>query len=130
MLWRVTPAGWVKGVWWDVKEVRKRLGKGVVPKEALGKANPIVPRPIIHAVWASLMALKASPQWPAVLARVAPMTPAQGADEDGARAPVNRPLGRGGGQTAPSSNSSLIFPTNRFTSSTARLTPSGGIHPP
>ncbi len=130
MLWRVTPAGWVKGIWWDVKEVRKRLGKGVVPKEALGKANPIVPRPIVHAIWASLMALKASPQWPVVLARAAPMTPARGADEDGARAPVNCPLGRGGGQTAPSSNNSLIFPTNRFTSSTARLTPSGGIHPP
>jgi hypothetical protein len=33
------------------------------------------------------MALKASSQWPVVLARAAPMTPAQGADEDGARAP-------------------------------------------
>ncbi len=30
---------------------------------------------------------------PAVLARAAPMTPAQGADEDRARAPVNRPKG-------------------------------------
>ncbi|MFZ8807885.1 MAG: IS200/IS605 family accessory protein TnpB-related protein [Pyrobaculum sp.] len=87
MLWKTTPTGWVKGVWWDVKETRKRLGKGVVPKEAVGKANPIIPRPIIHAVLASLMALKASSQWPAVLARAAPMTPAQGADEDGARAP-------------------------------------------
>jgi hypothetical protein len=26
------------------------------------------------------------------------MTPTQGADEDGTRAPVNRPSGRGGGQ--------------------------------
>jgi hypothetical protein len=129
MLWRVTPAWWVKGVWWDVKEVMKRLKKGIVPKEAVGKANPIIPRPVAHAVWASLMALKASSQWPVVLARAAPMTPAQGADEDGAGAPVNRPLGRGGGQTAPSSNNSLIFSTNRFTSSTARLTPSGGICP-
>jgi putative transposase len=80
MLWRATPAGWVKGVWWDVKEVGRRLKKGIVPREAVGKANPIIPRPIIHAVLASLMALKASPQWPAVLARAAPMTPAQGAD--------------------------------------------------
>jgi IS605 OrfB family transposase len=87
MLWKATPTGWVKGVWWDVKEARKRLKKGIVPKEAVGKANPIIPRPIIHAVWASLMALKASPQWPAVLARAAPMTPAQGADEGGTRAP-------------------------------------------
>ncbi len=87
MLWRTTPTGWVKGDWWDVKETRKRLKKGIVPKEAVKKTNPIIPRPIIHAVWASLRALKASPQWPAALARAAPMTPAQGADEDGARAP-------------------------------------------
>jgi putative transposase len=75
-----------------VKEARKRLKKGIVPREAVGKANPIIPRPIIHAVLASLRALKASSQWPAVLARAAPMTPAQGADEDGARAPP-RPKG-------------------------------------
>jgi putative transposase len=87
MLWKATPTGWVKGVWWDVKEARKRLKKGIVPKEAVGKANPIIPRPIIHAVLVSLRALKASPQWPAVLARAAPMTPAQGADEGGTRAP-------------------------------------------
>jgi len=92
MLWKTTPTGWVKGVWWDVKETRKRLRKKVVPKEVVKKANPIIPRPIIHAVWASLRTLKASPQWPAVLARAAPMTPAQGADEDGARAPP-RPKG-------------------------------------
>jgi putative transposase len=98
MLWKITPEGVVKGVWWDVKEVRKRLNKGIVPREAVGKANPIIPRPIVHAVWASLNRLKASSQGPAVLARAAPMTPAQGADEDGTRAPVNRPLGRGGGQ--------------------------------
>jgi hypothetical protein len=67
----------VKAVWWDVKEVRKRLGKGIVPKEVVKKANPIIPRPIAHAVLASLMALKASSQWPAVLARAAPMTPAR-----------------------------------------------------
>ena len=73
------PHGWVKGVWWDVKETRKRL----VPKE--GKANSIISRPIVHAVWVSLMVLKAGGKWPAV--RAAPMTPAQGADEDGAGAP-------------------------------------------
>jgi hypothetical protein len=87
MLWKITPEGAAKAVWWDVKEVRKRLKKGIVPKEAVKKANPIIPRPIMHAVWASFMALKASSQWPAVLARAAPMTPAQGAYEDGARAP-------------------------------------------
>jgi IS605 OrfB family transposase len=92
ILWKTTPTGWLKGVWWDVKEVRKRLGKGVVPREAVGKVNPIIPRPIIHAVLASLMALKAGDKWPAVLARAAPMTPAQGADEGGTRAPP-RPKG-------------------------------------
>ncbi len=92
MLWKTTPTGRVKGVCWDVKEARKRLKKGIVPKEAVGKANPIIPRPIIHAVWTSLNRLKASPQWPAVLARAAPMTPAQDADEDGTRAPP-RPKG-------------------------------------
>jgi IS605 OrfB family transposase len=92
MLWKTTPTGWVKAVWWDVKEVRKRLKKGIVPREAVRKTNPIIPRPIIHAVWTSLMAQKAGNKWPAVLARAAPMTPAQGADEDGTRAPP-RPKG-------------------------------------
>jgi putative transposase len=98
MLWKITPEGAAKAVWWDVKEVGRRLKKGIAPKEAVGKANPIIPRPIMHAIWVSLKALKASPQWPAVLARAAPMTPARGAYEDGARAPVNRPSGREGGQ--------------------------------
>jgi IS605 OrfB family transposase len=92
MLWKITPEGVVKAMWWDVKEIGKRLKKGIVPREAVNKANPIIPRPIVHAVWASLKVLKASSQWPAVLARDAPMTPAQGADEDGARAPP-RPEG-------------------------------------
>ena len=87
MLWKTTPTGWVKGIWWDVKEVRKRLRKKVVPMEVVKKANPIIPRPIVHAVLASLKALMASPQWPTVLARATPMTPAQGAYEGGARAP-------------------------------------------
>jgi putative transposase len=87
MLWKTTPEGVVKGVWWDVKKTKKRLKKGIVPKEAVRKANPIVPRLATYAVWTSLMALKAGDKWPAVLARAAPMTPAQGADEDGARAP-------------------------------------------
>ncbi len=98
MLWKTTPTGWMKGVWWDVKEARKRLKKEIVPREAVKKANPIIPRPDAYAVWVSLRSLKASPQWPAVLARAAPMTPAQGADEGGTRAPMSRPEGRGGGQ--------------------------------
>jgi hypothetical protein len=92
ILWKITPEGATKAVWWDVKEVRKRLKKGIAPREAVKKANPIIPWPIAHAVWVSLMALKAGGKWPAVLARAAPMTPARGADEDGTRAPP-RPKG-------------------------------------
>ncbi|KUO87732.1 MAG: hypothetical protein AT715_06405 [Thermoproteus sp. JCHS_4] len=32
MLWKITPEGAVKGVWWEVKEVRRMLRKGVIPK--------------------------------------------------------------------------------------------------
>jgi hypothetical protein len=66
--------------------------KGIVPKEAVRRRNPLVPWHIIRAVWSSLKTLRAGDKWPAVLARAAPMTPAQGADEDGARAPP-RPKG-------------------------------------
>jgi putative transposase len=51
------------------------------------KTNPIIPLPIVLAVWTSLMALMAGDKWPAVLARAAPMTPARGAYEGGTRAP-------------------------------------------
>ena len=89
MLWRVTPAGWVKGVWWDLKDVKRRLekGRGLAPRDFAKRRNPLITWPVVYAVWTSLMALKAGDKWPAVLARAAPMTPAQGADEDGTRAP-------------------------------------------
>jgi IS605 OrfB family transposase len=94
MLWKTTPTGWVKTVWWDLKDVKRRLekGRGLVPRDFAKKKNPLVSWPVVCAVWTSLRALKASDKWPAVLARAAPMTPAQGADEDGARAPP-RPKG-------------------------------------
>jgi len=93
MLWKATPEGAVKGVWWDVKEIGKRLRKeGITPKDA-EKRNPLVPWPVVRAVWASLARLKAGDKWPAVLARAGPTTPAGGAHEGGARAPVNRPGG-------------------------------------
>jgi putative transposase len=94
MLWKTTPTGWVKTVWWDLKDVKRRLenGRGLVPRDFAKKKNPLVSWPVVCAVWTSLMALKASSQWPAVLARAAPMTPAQGADEGGTRAPP-RPKG-------------------------------------
>jgi len=88
MLWKATPEGAAKGVWWDVKEVGKRLRKeGITPKDAEKRGNPLVPWPVVRAVWTSLRSLKASPQWPAVLARASPTTPAGGAHEGGARAP-------------------------------------------
>jgi IS605 OrfB family transposase len=83
MLWKTAPAGWMRAVWWDVKEVGKRLEE----KEAVRRANPIIPRPAAYAVWTSLKALQAGDKWPAVLARAGPTTPAGGADEGGARAP-------------------------------------------
>ena len=85
-MWKATPAGWVKGVWWNLKDVKRLEKKEVVPKEAVRRANPIIPRPAAYAVWTSLRALKASLR-PAVLARAASTTPAQGADEGGAKAP-------------------------------------------
>ncbi|MFZ8808787.1 MAG: zinc ribbon domain-containing protein [Pyrobaculum sp.] len=90
MLWKITPEGATKAVWWNVKEVGKRLRKGIIPKDAAKKRNPLVPCPVVCAVWTSLRSLKAGNKWPAVLARAAPMTPAQGADEGRARAPPRR----------------------------------------
>jgi len=89
MLWKVTPEGAAKAVWWDLKDVKRRLekGRGLVPKEAVRRRNALVTWPIMRAVWASLVALKAGGKWPAVLARAAPMTPARGAYEGGTRAP-------------------------------------------
>jgi len=89
MLWKITPEGAAKGVWWDLRDVKRRLekGRGLVPKEAVRRRNPLVTWPVVYAIWTSLAQLKASSQWPAVLARAAPMTPAQGADEGGTRAP-------------------------------------------
>jgi hypothetical protein len=92
MLWKITPEGDVKGEWWDVKEIGKRLKKEIVPKEAVKKANPIIPRPVAYVVWTSLKTLKAGGKWPAVLARAAPMNLARGAYEGGTRAPP-RPRG-------------------------------------
>ncbi len=65
-MWKTTPTGWVKGVWWGVKEARKRLEKerGLVPKEAVRRRNPLVPWPVARAVWSSLKTLKASDDGP------------------------------------------------------------------
>ncbi len=108
MLWKATPTGWVKGVWWGVEDVKRRLekGRGLVPKEAVRRRNPLVPWPVVYAIWTSLAQLKASPQWPAVLARAAPMTPARGAYESGTRAPPH-------GAPAPGEEVSKELPPSR-----------------
>ena len=35
VLWKITPEGAAKGVWWDLKDVKRRLekGRGLVPRE-------------------------------------------------------------------------------------------------
>jgi IS605 OrfB family transposase len=77
MLWKATPTGWVKTVWWDVKDVKRRLekGRGLAPRDFAKRRNPLVPWPVACAVWVSLGSLKAGGKWPAVLARVAPRPP-------------------------------------------------------
>jgi len=89
MLWKITPESAAKCMWWDLKDVKRRLekGRGLVPRELAKRRNPLITWPVVYAVWTSLMALKAGDKRPAVLARAAPMTPARGADEGGARAP-------------------------------------------
>ncbi len=81
------------------------IGKSFLEAKRDGRVQPIV-----HAVWVSLKALKAGDEWPAVLARAAPIIPARGADENGARAPMNRPEGRGGGQTRSSTTAAPCPP--------------------
>jgi hypothetical protein len=50
MLWKITPEGVVKALWWDVKEVRKRLRKKVVPKDAEKRGNLLAPWPVVYTV--------------------------------------------------------------------------------
>ena len=49
MLWKTTPTGWVKGVWWDLKDVKRRLekGRGLVPRDFAKKKNPLVSWPVV-----------------------------------------------------------------------------------
>jgi putative transposase len=50
MLWKITPEGAAKAVWWYVKEARKKLKKGIVPREVVKKANPVVPRLVAYVI--------------------------------------------------------------------------------
>ena len=95
MLWKITPEGVTRGVWWRSLRGMKLEREELVPEGLTKRKTPLVkiPWPVVYAVWISLRALKAGDKWPAVLARAASMTPARGAYEGGARAPVNRPGG-------------------------------------
>jgi IS605 OrfB family transposase len=79
MLWKVTPEGWVKGVWWDL---RREMNW----REYEDKHNPVIPQNIVQYIHAVLKSFVASEQCPAVLARGSPMNPARGANEGRARA--------------------------------------------
>jgi len=50
MMWKVTPEGWVKGVWWNLK----RLSKNINWRKHEGKSNPIIPHPIVQYLRAIL----------------------------------------------------------------------------
>jgi len=90
MMWKVTPEGWVKSVWWNL---RREMNW----REYEDKSNPLVPHEIVILLQFIMKRIKASEESPAMLARGKPMNPARGANEGWARAPP-RPLGRGGGQ--------------------------------
>jgi putative transposase len=97
MLWKTTPTGWVKGVWWDLKDVKRRLekGRGLVPRDFAKRRNPLITWPVARAVWTLLKSLKAGDKWPAVLARAAPMTPAREVYEDGGEGASEPPFRAG-----------------------------------
>ncbi len=78
MAWKVTPEGWVKGVWWDL---RRKMDW----REYEQKSNPLIPHPIVQYLRAILKTFTASEECPAVLARGKPMNPAGGANEGWAR---------------------------------------------
>jgi IS605 OrfB family transposase len=84
MAWKVTPEGWVKGVWWNMK----RLSKSMDWRKHENKSNPLIPYTTVQYLHAMLKAFTASlKQSPAMLARGKPMNPARGANEGWARKP-------------------------------------------
>jgi len=71
MLWKTTPESWVKGVWWNIKNLSKNMNW----REYEEKSNTIVPWNITHLLLLLMRNAKASlEQSPAVLARGSPMT--------------------------------------------------------
>jgi len=81
MMWKVTPEGWVKGVWWNMKSLSKNMNW----RKHENKSNPIIPYEIVKYTHTILKTFTASEQSPAVLARGKPMNPAREANEGRAR---------------------------------------------
>jgi len=65
-MWKVTPEGWVKGVWWDLRKNMDWRGYE-------SGSNPLMPQNIAQLLWLLMRNAKASEQSPAVLARGKPM---------------------------------------------------------
>jgi transposase len=70
MMWKVTPEGWVKGIWWNLK----RLSKNMDWRKHEGESNPLIPYSLVQYLHAVLKTFTASKKSPAVLARGSPMT--------------------------------------------------------
>jgi IS605 OrfB family transposase len=58
MMWKVTPEGWVKGVWWNLK----RLSKNINWRKHEGKSNPLIPHPIVKYLHTTLKECKGQPR--------------------------------------------------------------------
>jgi len=69
MTWKITPKAWTKGVWWSLKGLSKNMNW----RKHEGKSNSIIPYEIVKHIHAVLKTLKASEEWPAMLARAKPM---------------------------------------------------------
>jgi IS605 OrfB family transposase len=94
MMWKVTPEAWVKGVWWNMKNLSKNMNW----RKHEDKSNPIIPQNIVKYLHTILRTFTASlEKSPAVPARAKPMNPTGEANEGGGEE-ITRPLGRGGGQ--------------------------------
>jgi IS605 OrfB family transposase len=80
MMWKVTPEAWVKGVWWNMKNLSKNMNW----RKHEDKSNPIIPQNIVKYLHTILRTFTASlEKSPAVPARDKPMNPTGEANEGG-----------------------------------------------
>jgi transposase len=98
MMWKVTPEGWVKGVWWDLR-------REINWREYEGKSNPSIPYETVSHLWTHLKTFTSSEESPAMLARGKPMNPTGCKMKVAARKPPKK----GGGQFGGYDNVMLIY---------------------